>query len=418
MGGPEAPANFSGRLPIPYRLGPGPVRVRVQLDMRNERKPIRNVIGRLRGTTDPDRWVILGTHHDAWTFGGIDPGSSAAVVIEVARRLAELRRGGWRPARSLVFAFWDAEEYGLIGSTEFAEDRARDLQERAVVYINTDMYTRGRLVAGGVPSLRDFVAEIASDSAASGGTQSSQDAERYVVGPELSALGSGADFVAFQDHLGVPTLALEFLFEGGYGFGAYHSSYDDRFYMEHVADPGFTQGAQLARLLGLGLMRLATAPVLPFRHSHYAERIRTFLTEAERWVSPHAASEGLVNTSELQALASAAADRARTIEQALENGLSAGRVPQNIGDINDALTQLEQALLDTGQAAHERWYRHVVYGWNIYSMYDGQPLPGLAEAIRLGDSAGIEREQTRLREALERLRRGLDRIVTLLPGEG
>jgi N-acetylated-alpha-linked acidic dipeptidase len=168
MSGPEAPAAFRGRLPVTYRLGPGATVVHLQLAMRNERLPIRNVLGRIRGASAADRWIILGTHHDAWTFGGIDPGSSAAVILEVARRLGQLRQAGWRPSRSIVFAFWDAEEYGLVGSTEFAEDRARDLQERAVVYINSDMYTRGRLVAGGVPSLRDFVAELTRDVAAPG----------------------------------------------------------------------------------------------------------------------------------------------------------------------------------------------------------------------------------------------------------
>jgi N-acetylated-alpha-linked acidic dipeptidase len=386
-----------------WRLGPGAAVVRLQLDMQNERKPIRNVIGRIRGAVEPDRWVILGTHHDAWTFGGIDPGSSTAVAIEVARGLARLRRGGWQPVRSMMFAFWDAEEYGLIGSTEFAEERARDLQESAVVYINSDMYTRGRLVAGGVPSLRDFVAEVASATSAGD------------IPADLSALGSGADFVAFQDYLGVPTLALEFLFEGGYGFGAYHSSYDSRYYMENVADPGFAQGVTLARVLGVAIMRFAAAPVLPFRYGHYAERIAAFLQESEAW-KPDANRDPLaVSTAGLRALAVEAAHRARAIERTIDQELASGRVPSAAGDLNDALARLEQALLDVSQPANRRWYRHVIYGWNVYSMYDGQPLPGLAEAIRLGDAALLAQEQARIQRALERMLRGLDGIAALLP---
>jgi N-acetylated-alpha-linked acidic dipeptidase len=393
-----------------WRYGAGTAVVRLRLDMRGERKPIRNVIGRIRGASEPDRWVILGTHHDAWTFGGIDPGSSAAVVLEVARGLARLQRAGWRPARSLLFAFWDAEEYGLIGSTEFAEDRARELQERAVVYINSDMYTRGRLVAGGVPSLRDFVAEIVRDSAATAPV-----APVAPVASELNALGSGADFVAFQDHLGVPTLTLEFLFDGGYGFGAYHSAYDTRFYMEHVADPGFVQAATLARVLGLTVARFASMPVLPFRYSHYAGRIDSYLQDAVKW-RQQAGEPGVsaVDTTSLRTVASRVAARARAVEQALDEGLATGRIPANVDAVNDALARLEQTLLDTSQPARRRWYRHVIYGWNIYSMYDGQPLPGLAEAIRVGDVAAVAQEQQVIREALERTLRGLHAIEALL----
>jgi N-acetylated-alpha-linked acidic dipeptidase len=363
----------------------GPVTLRMQIEMRNERMPIRNVIARIRGSASPERLIVLGTHHDAWTFGGIDPGSSAAAIVQLAQQLAALRRGGWQPARTIVFAFWDAEEYGLIGSTEFAEEHAADLQERAVVYINSDMYTRGRLVAGGVPSLRDFVAELARDVDAP-------------MPAELSALGSGADFVAFQDHLGVPTLALEYLFEGGYGFGAYHSTYDSRAYVDNVSDPGFTQGVAVARLLGLAVMRLAGADLLPFRPSHYATRIQSYLREST------------ADTRELQALAGRIHDRAQRLEAHLDAEMMANRVPENVAVLNDGLMRLERALLDTSESPAARWYRHVIYGWNIYSMYDGQTLPGLFEATRLQDSKMTARELARIKAALERM---LDRITTL-----
>jgi N-acetylated-alpha-linked acidic dipeptidase len=389
----------------------GGVTMRLQIQMRNGRKPIRNVIGRIRGSVAPDRWIILGTHHDAWTFGGIDPGSSAAVILEVAQRLAALRRTGWQPARTIMFAFWDAEEYGLIGSTEFAEDRARDLQERAVVYINSDMYTPGRLVAGGVPSLRDFVGELTHDVPA----PTAPGAPNAPSAPgELSPLGSGADFVAFQDHLGIPTLALEYLFEGGYGFGAYHSTYDSRDYMERVSDPGFSHGVALAKLLGVGVMRLSSASILPFRPSHYAERVAAFLREAEAWPVKSGTPDLVVNTVDLQRMASAIAERARAVELALDQQLAAGRIPTNAFALNDALMRLERAWLDTTEPADKRWYRHVIYGWNIYSMYDGQPLPGLFESIRVGDVGAVKREQDRIRAALERMRASVDAIASTL----
>lgn len=388
--GTEAPEAFRGGLSLTYHLGDDATRVRLQVGMENARLPIRNVIARLRGTSEADREVILGTHHDAWTFGGIDPGSSAAVIVEVARRLAALKAQGWQPRRTLVFAFWDAEEYGLIGSTEYAEARARELQERAVVYINSDMYTPGRFVAGGVPSLRDFTAEVARDL-------------KQPFSGELSALGSGADFVAFQDHLGIPTLALEFQFEGGYGFGGYHSTYDSRFYMEHVSDPGFRKGVELAQVLGVTVMRLAAAPIVPFRPSHYAQRIQTFLTEAEGWRFEGPGTPAAVDTRALQAQAARIRERALAMERVLDDALAQGRVPANAAAINDGLARLEQTLIDASAPADQRWFRHVVYGWNIYSMYDGQPLPDLAEAIRVNDAAAIAREQERIGRALSRM---------------
>lgn len=439
LDGPDTPAAFRGGLPLTYRTGAGGVQVRLNVEMESERLPIRNVIARLRGAVEPDRLVILGTHHDAWTFGGIDPGSSAAVVVEIARRLAALKANGWQPRRTIMFAFWDAEEYGLIGSSEFAEDRARELREQAVVYINSDMYTPGRFVAGGVPSLRDFVVEVARDLPAPAADRASgmtaagtlYDAWRggEQKGPasvnelprevELSALGSGADFVAFQDHLGIPTLALEFLFEGGYGFGAYHSSYDNRYYMERVADPGFRYGVELGRVLGVAVMRLAAAPILPFRPSHYAARIQSFLKDAETWSVAEGRTGPLaVDTTHLRELMSRATETARDVERAIDRALARGRVPVEFRRINDGLARLEQALLDESEPAERRWYRHVVYGWNIYSMYDGQPLPDLAEAIRINDAAAVARELGRLEQALDRFRRQLEALVDLTgPGE-
>ena len=268
------------------------------------------------------------------------------------------------------------------------------------------MYTPGRLVAGGVPSLRDFVAELGRDIPSAVLSPAAGDTEA-----ELSALGSGADFVAFQDFLGVPTLALEFLFEGNYGFGGYHSTYDSRFYMEHVADPGFVKGAELARVLGVAVMRLAGATILPFRYSHYAARIESFLRAAEGWASESQSATVVVDTRDLQALASQIAARARDMERAIDEGLANGRAPAQAAGINDALARLEQTLLDASEPAAERWYRHVVYGWNIYSMYDGQPLPSLAEAIRVADATAVTREQERLRLALTRMQRGVEEIA-------
>ncbi|HEX2443503.1 MAG TPA: M28 family peptidase [Vicinamibacterales bacterium] len=269
-------------------LGRGRVAATLDVDMTAGQLPIRNVLATLRGSTDPERLVMLGGHHDAWTFGGVDPGTSASVLVEVASGLAALTSTGWRPSRSITFAFWDAEEYGLIGSTEFAEERAATLRERVICYVNSDYYMGDRFDAGGVPSLRDFVAEVATDLG-------------LAPPDELAALGSGADFVAFQDFLGLPTLSFELDFDGSYG--TYHSSHDTRLYFERMADPDRTRGPRLARILGSVALRLASADVLPFRYSRYARRIAAFIDEA----ATQAATDG----RSLQALAEVARRAAR-----------------------------------------------------------------------------------------------------------
>ncbi|MGH9348492.1 MAG: CocE/NonD family hydrolase [Vicinamibacterales bacterium] len=406
--GPAAPETFRGRLPLTYRLGPGPVAVRLDVRMDQSRRPIRNVIGRLTGR-DPDRWVILGTHHDAWTFGGMDPGSGLSAVFEVARGLAALKARGWTPERSMVFAFWDAEEFGLVGSTEYAEGFAQELREKAVAYLNTDLYMTGRFDGGGTPSLRDFLVEVAKDVPSFTGRGSVYDGWRAASASEveLAALGSGADFVAFQDFLGLPTLQMEFDFEGSYG--AYHSNYDTRRYVDELSDPGFVVGRTLVQVLGLSVMRLASAQALPFRYSHYARKIGEFLDSAETWPG---AARVTPDLSASKRLIVRIGERARALERALDASVARSTLSSaRARTINDGLVRLEQALLDGSDPPDTRWYRHVIYGWNIYSLYAGQPLPGLAEAIRLGDERTIGLEVKRIEAALARMLEALERMT-------
>jgi len=219
---------------------------------------------------------------------------------------------------------------------------------------------------------------------------------------DLAALGSGADFVAFQDHLGLPTLQMEFDFEGSYG--TYHSNYDTRWYVEHFSDPGFAVGRTLAQVLGLSVMRLGSAPVLPFRYSYYGRKIGEFLESASTW-------GGNVNLQAARQLASTIAERAATLERRIDAAVAAGTItPASARSLNDRLVRLEQTLLDESEPADTRWYRHVIYGWNIYSLYEGQPLPGLAEAIRLRDQQRVAREVARIEAALKRMLAALEQI--------
>ncbi len=384
---PAVPLSAREAAKILESLGDG-VRVRVDVEMEEGLMPIRNVVATLGGKKTPDRWVVLGTHHDAWTFGGIDPGSATAALLEVAYVLGSMARDGVVPDRSIVFCFWDAEEYGLVGSTEFAEKRLDELRERAVAYINSDMYNGDRFAAGGTPSLRDFVQALASDIP---GIEPPED---------LEALGSGADFVPFQDFVGLPTLSLELLFRGGWSFGTYHSNYDDRYWMMRHGDDDFRRGALLARILGTAAIRLADAPVLPYRFSHYGRKLEEFARQAEEW------SSGRHRFERLKELASEVRERG----ERLERDIDGGRLPVKVEALNDGLMRLEQALIDESAPARERWYRHVIYGWNIYSLYAGQAFPGLAGALTRGAEADVRREAERLEKALERLVRGLDEL--------
>jgi N-acetylated-alpha-linked acidic dipeptidase len=220
---------------------------------------------------------------------------------------------------------------------------------------------------------------------------------------ELAALGSGADFVAFQDYLGLPTLSLQYDFEGSYG--AYHSNYDSRFYVEHFSDPGFHVARTLAQVFGVTVMRLADSAVLPYRYSHYAHKISEFLDDANSWAVDDDGHQFIkLNLESSKALATEIAARSSALEKRIDEKVENGSWPDaSTASLNARLTHLEQDLLDESESPAEHWYRHVIYGWNIYSLYDGQPLPGLAEAIRLKDPARVVKETARIENALRRM---------------
>ncbi len=423
LGGPEAPARFRGGLKTPYRVGPGPAAVRVTVDMDQGLRPIYNLVASLRGSMAPERVVLFGTHHDAWTFGGVDPGTGATALLEVAKGLGQLARNGWRPARTISFAFWDAEEFGLVGSTEYAEDFKEQLREQLIMYVNIDMYMKGRFDPGGVPSLSAFVTDVAKDVPEGASTvferwKVTEAARRQVADvafvPDLKPLGSGADFVPFQDHLGVPTMAIEFIGDNGYGFGTYHTNYDSRAYVERIADPGFAQGVLMAQVLGTIALRMGEADVLPFRYSHYVTALTRAIDDTDTWATEAGLPTG---SAGLRTRAQAAATAARQLESAIDAGLAAGTLTRaSASRLNDRLARVEQMLADDDGAPDTKWYRHVFYGWNIYSLYDGQPFPGLAEAYRLKDAARVGRERGRIERALDRMSAELDAALAAVNG--
>ena len=426
LGGPPAPDAFRGGWQTPYRVGPGPAAVTLTVDMDQKLAPIYDVVASIKGRTIPERAVLFGTHHDAWTFGGVDPGTGTTALLEVAKALGQMAKSGWTPARTISLAFWDAEEFGLVGSTEYAEDQRVRLQEQLIMYVNIDMYMKGRFDPGGVPSLAAFVADVAKDVPEGAATvferwQASElarlpaarrpaDAASFV--PDLKPLGSGADFVPFQDHLGVPTMAIEFIGDNGYGYGTYHTNYDSRAYVEKIADPGFAQGVLMAQVLGTMALRMGEADVLPFRFAHYGEKLNDAVDAAQHWAS----DAGMpVDVAPLRTRAEAVRVASAALEEAIGARLATtGIAPPARAALNDRLARMEQRLADDDGAPDTQWYRHVFYGWNIYSLYDGQPFPGLAEALRIKDAARVTHELARIARALDRMSGELGAALSLL----
>ena len=265
--GPEAPAAWKGGLPITYRVGAGPAAVRMRVQMDDKVRPIWTVTGRITGAASPDQLVIVGNHRDAWVYGGVDPSSGTASLMELARSLGTLAKQGARPDRTIVFANWDAEEFTLTSSTEWGEQHARDLGEHAVAYLNVDSSASGQdFKASAVPSLNRLVVEAARDML------DLKDDDRAIVS---NRLGSGSDYTVFLNFLGVPIVDMSF--SGPYG--VYHSVYDNHLWMQKFGDPGFVRHAAMTRLWGVMALRLANADIVPLDYRATADRIREFVKE-------------------------------------------------------------------------------------------------------------------------------------------
>ena len=297
--GRVAPANWRGALPFTYHIGPGPAKVHLHVKFNWDTKPLYDVIARIPGDAFPDEWVIRGNHHDAWVNGAEDPVSGTSAVLEEARGLATLLRQGWKPKRTILLCFWDGEEPGLLGSTEWAETHADELTRNAVAYINSDSNGRGYLNMSGSHTLEKFMNGVARDiddpesgvtvwkrlqareiaNQASGGAAEGQEA-RTRADLRMSALGSGSDYTVFIDHLGVASLNLAY--GGEDGGGIYHSIYDDFYWYTHFSDKDFVYGRALAQTAGTAVMRLADAELLPFDFDDLSDTVRRYGNEVRK----------------------------------------------------------------------------------------------------------------------------------------
>jgi N-acetylated-alpha-linked acidic dipeptidase len=409
--GPVRPTReWQGGGPFAYHVGPGPARVRLRIDVSRETRTIRDVIGRVRGG-DPDpavarQIVLLSNHHDAWTFGGVDPSSGTATALELARSLGDLVRRGLRPRRTIVLGIWDAEEFTLTGSTEWGEEHRDELAREAVACLNVDASTSGdQLSASAVPSLRPLLYEAARSLPDPKGRGTVYDvwhagqegnlrgygvvAGERTADPPVAILGSGSDYTVFFNHIGVPSADL--VFDGPYG--VYHSIYDTHEWMRRVGDPGFRYHAAMARLWGLLALRLANADVLPLDYGAYGRDLLAYLDDLATLARSRGVEAGL--------------DRARRAAGAL----SRVGVPSPTGDATTdaarsrALMQAERDLLSPDGLPDRPWFRHLVYA--PLPSYQAETLPGVREAVLAGDGARAREQAARLADALERAGRTL-----------
>lgn len=415
--GPVAPDDWRGALPLTYHIGPGPAKVHLKLEFDWQLKPAHNLIATLKGSEFPDQWIVRGNHHDAWVHGASDPVSGMVALMEEARVIGQLAKEGKRPKRTLVYCGWDAEEPGLIGSTEWVEDHRDELQQKAVAYINTDGNSRGYLGAGGSHSLQAMVSQVAhsvTDPQKGVSVAERRKAANAVRGGEnsftLSALGSGSDYTPFIQHSGIASLNLGF---GGEGSGGeYHTIYDTYTHYTRFKDPGFQYGVALANTAGRITLRLANAEVLPFELTQWhttvdgylgevmktLENMRSEVEKHNKWVQKDV--YGLVmdpkkpiKTAEAKAevpyldfspLQNVLADLKKSIDifsKADLTALSSAKKAQ----LNQELMGMEQVLLQDKGLPRRDWFKHQIYAPGFYTGYGVKTLPGVREAIEQKD---------------------------------
>ncbi|MGH9750224.1 MAG: M28 family metallopeptidase, partial [Candidatus Polarisedimenticolia bacterium] len=429
LGGPEAPPAWKGGLPIAYRLGPGPSRVRLAIEASFETRPITNVVGYLPGRDEPERRVILGNHHDAWVFGAVDPVSGTAAMLELARVAGEMARRGLRPRRTLVFGSWDAEEWTLTGSTEWGEDRRQELERHGVACLNIDTAVSGpAFKASSVPTLRRFIAEALRDvpdpasgkdllsvTAAAGRDEGLTALYTGRVGDDVPGmailpLGSGSDYTVFFNHLGIPSLDAEF----GGPMGVYHSIFDSHGWMERFGDPGFRYHAAMTRVWGFMAYRMANADLLPFEESPYPADVAGYLSDLEK-----EAAGGAV-LPDLAGVRGALAEwrkEAAAFDAAAARVLTSGPPPSPgaLAAANGALMQAERDLLHAKGIPGRPWFRHLIYA--PLPTYSPEFLPGLRASLAGGDARTARAQAAILANALRARAATLGRATAALSGD-
>lgn len=440
MEGPVAPEGWRGGLPITYHVGPGPAKARLALEFEWETRALYDVVARIEGERSPDQWLVYGNHHDAWVHGANDPIAGMAALEETARALGALLETGWRPDRTLVLAAWDGEEWGLLGSTEWAEHHAGELREKGVAYLGSDTNSDGWLRVAGSHSLERFIEEVARDipDPHTGGTvleawlQNRRDRsgdgdagcpceegeeDDADVRFEIGALGSGSDYTAYLDHIGMATFNASY---GGRGdYAVYHSLYDTFDYYTRFLDGDFDYGVVEAQTMATALVRLADAPVLPFEFGRVVRTYRGYAEEIEEAAAAREGFEGLDLGAVFGAL-----DRLEGASERLDDalvtyrGLPAGAVDERreaLSEVSRELFLTERELTSEEGLRGREWFRHLIYAPGYYTGYGVKTMAGVREAVEDVPSAEVaRREAARVAEALDAYAARVDRAASLL----
>ncbi len=453
LDGPVAPQDWQGALPLEYHLGGERVKVHLKIEMDNGIQPYYVVEGRIRGSDLPGEWVVMGNHRDAWAFGGVDPSSGTASMMELTRALGQLKQQGIRPRRTLVICSWDGEEVGLTGSTEWGEQFADELRKKAVAYINVDEATsgsefHGQAVASLAPMLEEATTSLQDPSGKSlydawkasvekerQGKQSTQFSDSGVASDTLAdtRIGSGSDHTVFLNFVGIPVLGLGF--EGDYG--VYHSAYDDFFWMNHFGDPGYRYHTLMTQIWGVTALRLANADLLPFNFEVYASNIRAFVSQLAK-DNPHSvilsvagakqsgatakskdpvfhgATHGLVRSSYTTRDTEVPKLNLKPLLTAIDNFEAAGKAlnislahkltrpldPKLAATLNHGMMQVERNWLNPDGIPGRPWFKHTLYGARF--TYAHLELPGLTEAVEKQDWQTARQQAEILQHALQK----------------
>ena len=457
LGGEVAPAAWRGALPITYHIGPGPAKVHLKLEFNWDVQPAYNVVATLKGSEYPDEWVIRGNHHDAWVNGANDPLSGAVAVLEEARALGELMKSGWKPKRTIIYALWDAEEPGLLGSTEWVEERQKELEEKAVAYLNTDSNGRGFLYAGGSHTLEKFFNQVGRDVTdpqrnvsvadrlrakvmVDGSPKAKQEA-RSRADLRIGALGSGSDYTPFIQHLGIASMNIGF--GGEDGGGEYHSIYDSFDHYTRFKDTDFSYGVALAEVMGRCVLRLADATVLPFEFQNFANTVQQYADEIKKSVETTRTQAEEHNKLLAENRFQLAADPKEPFTQPeakptvpylnfapLDNALatlekSANDYAQvstragtpsagNLKKLNEILYKSERYLTHPEGLPRRDWFRHQIYAPGFYTGYGVKTLPMIREAIEQNNWPEAEVGIRRVSETLTNFAAQVDKATALI----
>ncbi len=445
--GPMAPKEWRGGLPISYHVGPGKTKVHLKVNFNWDMKEIYDVIARIPGAQNPEEWVIRGNHHDAWVNGAQDPTSGQVALLEEARAIGELMKQGWKPRRTIIYCAWDAEEPMLLGSTEWVEEHDKELAQHAVAYINSDSNQRGYLEVEGSHSLEHLVNDVARDiqdpetklsvsrraqlrKIEEARTEDERNELRQRPDLRIAALGSGSDYTAFLDHIGIASLNVGF--GGEDTSGIYHSAYDDFYWFTHFADKDFVYGRALSQTAGTAVLRLANADLLPFEFTDLADTIRLYqkqlkkladderaeMTERNKEIEegvftatddprrpkvppPHVDIPPILNFAPLDNAANALTRSAERYQVAVKKAWPAGVSAATLQDLNQKLMESERLLTTTEGLPRRPWYKHMLYTPGVYSGYGVKTLPGIREAIEEKFWAEADSEIVRVAKVLD-----------------